>query len=214
VLLIYLVTLAAAGLGLFMLVREDLGALVVFGCVVLLLVLLFRVVGSIYVGQMLARLQAKQAHDRQERRERETFERLQLRFRQVRTADEQWQALCAAAQQLELAWICARVTNPDGGVDTSLWRRPTIPAGFDRLMTMSLPLRDVSAGRTVEFEAAVLVNGSLESAGHRAGLFSRLLDEMAEYHYPPDRGHRDPGPLCLSGAETPQQVRDEKGAHG
>ncbi len=212
VLLIYLVTLAAAGLGLFMLVREDLGALVVFGCVLLLLALLFRVVGSIYVGQTLARLQAKQAHDRQERRERETFERLQLRFRQVRTPEDQWQALCEAAQQLELAWICVRVTGADGGVDTSIWRRPTILAGFDRLMTMGLPLRDVSVGRTVEFEMAVLVNGSLESASHRAGLFNRLLDETAGCHWPPDHSQRNRGALDLSLTEVPQKLRDEKGS--
>jgi UDP-GlcNAc:undecaprenyl-phosphate GlcNAc-1-phosphate transferase len=199
VLLIYLVTLLAAGLGLFMLVREDVGALVVFGCVLLLIVLLFRAVGSIYVGQTLARLQAKHAHARQERRERETFERLQLRFRQVRTAHDRWQALCEAAQQLELAWICVRVTHAEGGMDTSIWRRSTIPTGFDRLMTMNLPVKNGPAGRTVEVEIAVLVDGSLESASHRAGLFSRLLDETAEPH-------------CLSPAEGSPKTSDERGS--
>jgi UDP-GlcNAc:undecaprenyl-phosphate GlcNAc-1-phosphate transferase len=190
VLLIYLVTLLAASLGLFMLVRNDLGALVMFGCELLLIMLLFRAVGNIYVGQTLARFRAKQIHDRQKRRERDTFEHLQLRLRRVRTAAERWRALCEAAQQLELAWICVRVTKADGGFDTSVWRRATVPAGFDRVLTMNFPLHDGAAGRTVEFEIAVLVNGSLESANHRAGLFSRLLDETAEHRRRPGDGRR------------------------
>jgi UDP-GlcNAc:undecaprenyl-phosphate GlcNAc-1-phosphate transferase len=210
VLMIYLATLLSAGLGLFMLVREDLGALVVFGCVLLLIVLLFRVVGSIHVGQMLTRLQEKHACTRQERRERDAFERLQLRFRQVHSAEERWQTLCEAAQQLELAWICVRATNVDGSADTTVWRRPVIPAGYDRVITVNLPVRGVSAGRAVEFEMGVLVNGSLESASHRAGLFSRLLEETAEYHHRSHMGHSGPGPVYRSLAEVPREIHDRR----
>jgi hypothetical protein len=38
-------------------------------------------------------------------------------------------------------------------------------------------VRNHGLSGAMEFEIAILVNGSLESAGHRATLFSRLIDE-------------------------------------
>jgi len=38
-------------------------------------------------------------------------------------------------------------------------------------------VRNHGLAGAMEFEIAILVNGCLESAGHRATLFSRLIDE-------------------------------------
>ena len=92
--------------------------------------------------------------------------------------------VCAAAEQLELAWVSLQATDADGGMETSIWRRPDTggegkltPAHFARIMTLSFPIHNVAGKRSVEFEIAVLVNGSLRSANHRAGLFVRLAEE-------------------------------------
>jgi len=208
VILIYLATLLAAGLGLFMLVRDDLGSLAIFGGAVLLILLLFRVVGVIHLRQTLTGLHRKYAHSRQERDERQTFERLQLYLRAMGRRDhfpplpagflaEQttsregehspfpwWQVVCAAAEQLELARVSLQATDTDGGMETWIWRRPDtggegklIPAHFARLMTLGFPIHNVAGKKCVAFEIAVLVNGSLRSANHRAGLFLRLAEE-------------------------------------
>jgi UDP-GlcNAc:undecaprenyl-phosphate GlcNAc-1-phosphate transferase len=208
VILIYLATLLAAGLGLFMLARDDLGALAIFGGVLLLILLLFRGVGVIRLRQTLTDLHRKYAHARQARDERQTFERLQLCRRAVGKGDDLpplpvdlpaeptenrrgepspflwWQVLCAAAEQLELAWVSLQATNADGNTETSIWRRPNTSdkdrmaaVHFARLMTLSFPIHNVAGKRSVEFEIAVLVNGSLRSANHRAGLFVRLAEE-------------------------------------
>ncbi len=208
VILIYLATLLAAGLGLFMLVRDDLGSLAIFGCVLLLIVLLFRVVGVIHLRQTLTGLHQKYAHSRQARDEQQTFERLQLYLRAMggkdhlpplpagflaeqmgnRVAEHSpfpwWQVVCAAAEQLELAWVSLQATDADGGMETWIWRRPStsgegtlIPAHFARIMTLSFPIHNVAGKKCVAFEIAVLVNGSLRSANHRAGLFLRLAEE-------------------------------------
>ena len=42
---------------------------------------------------------------------------------------------------------------------------------------MIIPLRNHGQAGPIEFEIAVSVNGSYESAGNRATLFSRLIDE-------------------------------------
>jgi UDP-GlcNAc:undecaprenyl-phosphate GlcNAc-1-phosphate transferase len=215
VILIYVATLLAAGLGLFMLVRDDLGALAIFGGVLLLLLLLFRVVGVIRPRQTLTGLYRKYAHARQARDERQTFERLQLHLRAVGkggdcpplpvdlpaepTEDRSgksspslwWQVLCSGAEQLELASVSLQATNADGSMETSIWRRPNTSdedkmavAHFARLMTLSFPIHNVAGKRSVEFEIAVLVNGSLQSANHRAGLFVRLAEECVRSKRP------------------------------
>jgi len=181
--LIYGATLTAAGLGLLMLVRRDLGSLVIFSGVLLLILLLFRAVGAIHIRQTLTRLQQKYTCSRQTRSEQQTFEHLQLYLRTVRTGPQQWQAVCAAAEQLELAWVSLQVTHANGDTETSLWRRQSTPAGFARIMVMSFPI-NLTGREPVEFEIAVLVNGSLQSANHRAGLFLRLAEECLARHTP------------------------------
>ena len=176
VILIYLATVFAAGLGLFMLIRDDLGSLVVFACVLFLIVLLFRIVGAVHPGATLAALQHKRYYARQERETQRTFERLQLGFRHMHN-DRWWQALCDAAQQLGLAWISVHIENANGTVDTFVWRAQSVPRESARVVTVSLPI--FVDRRWMEFEAAVLVNGSLESASHRLSLFGRLIDEGA-----------------------------------
>jgi UDP-GlcNAc:undecaprenyl-phosphate GlcNAc-1-phosphate transferase len=208
VILIYVATLLAAGLGLFMLVRDDFGSLAIFGGALLLILLLFRVVGVIHLRQTLTGLHQKYAHARQARDEQQTFERLELYLRAVGKREhlsslpagfpaEQpqdgrgepspfpwWRVVCAAAEQLELAWVSLQATNTDGSMETSIWRRPNARdkdkmtvAHFARLMTLSFPIHNVAGKRSVEFEIAVLVNGSLRSANHRASLFVRLAEE-------------------------------------
>jgi UDP-GlcNAc:undecaprenyl-phosphate GlcNAc-1-phosphate transferase len=170
VVMIYLVTLLAAGFGLFMLIRDDLGSLVIFSCVLLLLVLLFHVVGAVHLKTMLLSLQQRRCDSRREYIEKRTFENLQLRFRQVHDTHEWWQVICEAAQQFELAWISVHIVNRDGTTSTSVWRGQPVLGESSRIITVSVPVA-VDGGQT-QFELAVLVNGSLESAAHRATLFS------------------------------------------
>ncbi len=185
VLLIYLVTLLAAGSGLFMLLREDIGSLVVFGSVLLLLLLLFRVVGAVHLRETFIRVREKLASAQQQREERQTFEQLQLRVRQLNSPDDWWRTVCQAAEQLDLAWISLHVMNGDGLAQTSIWRRPDTPQGIHHIVTVSFPLAGNASTGPMEFEIAVLMNGRLESANHRADLFSRLANECVARHFPP-----------------------------
>jgi UDP-GlcNAc:undecaprenyl-phosphate GlcNAc-1-phosphate transferase len=187
VIAIYLATLLATGLGSLMLISEGLDSLIIFGCILFLIVLLFRAVGAVRLRETLAGLRANSACLRRERDERRTFEFLQLRFRQAGSDRDRWQAICEAAQQLELAWVSLRTTLADGSVDTSVWRRPGTPAKSPRIITMQLPIVDSRRNRVMEFEVAILVNHSLESASHRASLFNRLIEEHASFHGTPQR---------------------------
>jgi hypothetical protein len=177
VIAIYVTTCLATGLGLVMMVRNDAGSIVVFGCILFLLVLLFHVVGEVHIRATVAALQAKYAVARREKRERQTFEELQLRFRRAHDPGDWWQAVCDAGKGLDCAWVSLTARGKDGKMDTRVWRGTRPPCGTSRIVTMSLPLNDARTGTFVEFEIAISANGSLESAGRRGALFSRLIDE-------------------------------------
>jgi len=196
---IYLVTLLSAGLGLFMMVRQDIGSLIVFGCVLLLIVLLFQAVGTIGLRETLIGLQEKYVLTQRQKQERATFEHLQLQFRQVRNFDQRWLAICEAAQQMNFVWVCLKTSYEDGRINTTVWRTPSVippPArgqacpcegprfagtqrrgNLSHIVTVTLPFGDGQTGVWQELEIAIWAGGSLEAAGHRATLFSRLIDE-------------------------------------
>lgn len=177
VIAIYIATCVATGLGLFMMVRRDVGSLLVFGCLLLLLILLFRVVGEVQVKATLGALQDKYLLARREKQERRVFEDLQLRFRRAQSPGEWWQAVCDAGQGLGFAWVSMTARYDDGRLDTRVWRGTRPLSAVTNLVTMSLPAAVVDRGISVEFEIAIVADESLESAGRRGALFSRLMDE-------------------------------------
>ena len=179
---IYAATAGAAGLGLFMLVRRDTGAVVVFVCTLLLLALLFRVVGAVRFRATLLGLQVTYASARQRKREQRTFEDLQLSFRRVRNEGEWWSVVCDAARRMDFAWVSLTTTDSGGNMDTRIWRGTGEVPVDSPIVVMSLPLKDTRSEMHMEFDIAIVTNGSLESAGRRGALFGRLVDEYGPTH--------------------------------
>ena len=177
VMIVYLATAAAAGLGLFMMTGDDWSALLVFAAILGLIVLLFRVVGAVRLDDTLAHLQSKHQYDLAARHDKKAFESLQLQFRQVHDPDQWWPTVCEAAQRMDFAWVSLKTIRGDGRVEEELWRAPGAPPSLESLVTMDIPLRSAAPDRTVHLELALARNGSLEAAGRRATLFARLLDE-------------------------------------
>ena len=182
VIVIYLVTLTITGLGMFMMLTEGGAATVIFGCALVLLLVLFRVVGSVRFRDTVAGLRRRLRLSRQTHAEMRTFENLQLRFEEATRpsdwrANYWWQAVCMAAAQLDFAWLCLTVTDQDGNTHSSTWRRPDTPPNLTRAAVVKIPVPSSGANISVEFEAAVLLNGSIECATRRASLFGRLVDE-------------------------------------
>jgi hypothetical protein len=160
---------------------------------------LFQAVGTIGLRETLIGLQEKYVLTQRQKQERATFEHLQLQFRQVRNFDQCWLAICEAAQQMNFAWVCLKTSYEDGRINTTVWRTPSVKpppargqpcpcegprfAGTQRrgnlshIVTVTLPFRNGQTGVSQELEIAIWADGSLEAAGHRATLFSRLIDE-------------------------------------
>jgi UDP-GlcNAc:undecaprenyl-phosphate/decaprenyl-phosphate GlcNAc-1-phosphate transferase len=177
VMAIYAATCGAAGLGLFMMIRRDAGALILFGGILLLLVLLFRVVGAVRFRETIQQLQRKHAITVQEKRMRRTFEDLQLRFRRARDADQWWQAVCEAGEGFSFDSVSLVMTDRDGQAHTRTWRRAGCSRNGSRIVTMNLPLAAHSDQKCMECQVTIMAEPSLECAGHKGALFSRLVDE-------------------------------------
>jgi UDP-GlcNAc:undecaprenyl-phosphate GlcNAc-1-phosphate transferase len=179
VVIIYVMTLLSAGLGMFMMVTRNGDSLVVLFCVLLLLVLVFHVVGSVRLKEAIAGLRKKHQLAQQLRRETRSFEEAQLYFRSAHTSGLWWAAVGEAAKRMDFAWVSVKTTKKDGSIDTQVWRTAGSEPDLSKLVIMTIPFNDNGSEAQHEFEIAISVNGSYESAGRRATLFSRLIDEHA-----------------------------------
>jgi UDP-GlcNAc:undecaprenyl-phosphate GlcNAc-1-phosphate transferase len=177
--LIYLATAAAAGLGLFMMIGNGVGAVIVFVAVLSLIVLLFHAVGAFGLHDTLAHLQRKYKYAHYEREDRRIFEDLELQFRQIHDAAQWWGAVCEAARRMDFAWVSLKVTYADGRINEEVWRAPNCRLDPLTVVSFHVPVPTASPGLIVSLELATTRNGSLETTGRRATLFARLLDEYA-----------------------------------
>jgi len=184
VVLAYVVTLLTAGLGMFMMATHDINTLIVFGCILLLLLLLFRVLSTVRLQEAIVALQRKYKIARQIRLETECFEKVQLYFRQAKTFDQWWQAVCTAAQQLGFSKLKLPLKNGNNPHKALIWQRDGNEADQSETLKMKIPIRGPGTNSPLNIEVDVNISGSLESAGHRAALFSRLLDGHAKVSLP------------------------------
>ena len=204
VIFLYVVTLAAAGLGMFMMITRDLGAILVFACVVLLVVLVFRIVGSVSFRQTIAGIQRNLAVARQAREQEREFEDSELRIREARSFDDWWQAVSAAAEEMAFASLALSLANRDGTSRTLVWRRPGVEPEPHEVLKATVPVRDRRAGPPLDVEVTAEVNGSLELAGRQIALFGRLLDEHSIASLPPERPPESSSSSSSSSSSIPR----------
>jgi UDP-GlcNAc:undecaprenyl-phosphate/decaprenyl-phosphate GlcNAc-1-phosphate transferase len=175
VILIYLVSLLSAGLGLFMMVARGSESLIIFGCILLLLLLLFRIVGLMRLRQTISALQEKYRFVNQKKQDIQNFEHAQLYLRDVQNYKQWWQAVCLTAQNFDFAWLSLKTKDKQGNISTEIWQTKTGQPDLSKLIIMTVPFKDGELSH--ELEVAISVNRSYELAGHRATLFNRLVDE-------------------------------------
>ena len=193
VIAIYAMTLLVAGLGMLMMVTHDSGALIAFFCVLLLIILLFRVVGSVRLRKTVKGLQRRYTITRQVKKEISNFQSAVLCFDQASTPDQWWQAVCTGAQHMDFVWLSIGFTDTDGTVHTQIWRRADSKSNLSDVAILTIPVCGQKGTEPMDIELAIAVGGSLESVCRRAALFSRMIDE-----HDPVRLHVKDGVHCLN----------------
>ncbi len=184
VILMYLVTLLAAGLGMFMMFTQDTGTIIVFAGISGLIILVFRVVGAVHFRDSINALQRNIAIAREVRQDRKVFDNAVLRAREAKSFDDWWRAICAAAGELDFVHLSLHLNNRDGTARTLAWRSGYGELQPYQILNLVIPLRQRRTGDPLRMQAAVHVNGSLEAAGRRVAFFSRLIDENSLQRVP------------------------------
>jgi UDP-GlcNAc:undecaprenyl-phosphate GlcNAc-1-phosphate transferase len=183
VIIAYVMTLLTSGLGMFMLLTRNVQSIIVFVCIVLLIVLAFRVVGSVRLLETIRGIQKKYTLTNQIKREIEEFEKVQLFLLQAGNFDQWWQAVCLAAERMNLANLSMRLTNRDGTKRVLTWDGNNKCIG-DNLVRMTIPVPDRRLGPPLSLAVEIASRDSLESAGRRGTLFTRLIDEYGIANLP------------------------------
>ena len=176
VLCAYLITLAAAGFGMFMIVSRSWGTILIFAGILTLLGLVFRVIGLVKVGQTLLKLRQKYIDSNIVNQEKEGFEKARLQFSNAETFEQWWQSLCIAAEKMDFTDISLLLTQRDGQQQILSWNKETKRDSRNTIQ-MTIPIRDRRSDSMLKLNVGIKMNGSLESAGRRARLFNRLIDE-------------------------------------
>lgn len=193
VLVLYGVSTAAAGLGLFMLTDHGMFSFALFPVALLLLVGVFRLVGAIRLRESIAAFRRNLAIAQEASGERRCFEESQLRLREAESFDHWWDCVCDTAERLSFGLISMTLTRSDGEMHELIWQRHQEETAGPRLLRMTFHLGDGGVGRPVFLEAHIGVNGSLEAAARRGALFSRLIDEHQPWRIAPPHHPLEPG---------------------
>ena len=176
VIVAYGVTVLISGLGFFLLATRSGASVIVFLACLLLLLLVFRIVGSVRLGETLAGIQRRRQLISEQGAERRCFDEVQLHFFNAETFDQWWHCVCEATGTLQFARVQLDLTNRDGSRRTLAWDNPNIDASPERI-DMHVPIPDRRDGSDVKLNVQIPRDGSLESVGRRITYLTRLMEE-------------------------------------
>jgi len=188
VLLIYLVTFVIAGLGMLMMATHNAETILIFAGILFLLILLFRWVGVLKVREIIVGLQRHRSLAVEANKLRRSFDTAQLHIRCVESFDQWWRAVQSSAEKMGFTAITLPLRNRDGTEQTLIWHSSTpgeLPCSKE-VVNVTLPVSQRRADETLRIALSIPVGDSLESAGRRATLFGRLIDENGLDKIPPD----------------------------
>ncbi|MCK5000515.1 MAG: undecaprenyl/decaprenyl-phosphate alpha-N-acetylglucosaminyl 1-phosphate transferase [Anaerohalosphaera sp.] len=172
----YIITLGIAGMGFLLLAtRSTASVLVLFSCLLILL-LIFRIIGSIRLRETMAGIQSRKALSSQQNIERKNFEEVELHFRRAKDFQTWWQVICIAAEKLDFAKLNLMLTNRDGTPRTLSWQVSEL-VDSKLLVNMKIPIPDRRSDSYLTLEVWAAKNGSLEAVVRRVTLLARLVEE-------------------------------------
>jgi len=207
VIVMYVLTLLAAGMGMFMMATRGIGTIAIFFCVVLVLILVFRLLGAVRFRETVVRLKRKQAVSRQVKQEVESFEKIELYFQQAKTFEQWWKTVCHAADDMNFVKSSLLLNNRDGSTQILAWEKNDKHKIKHDIVEVNVPVRDRRKGLGLKLKVNVCVNGSVESVGRRIALFGRLLEEYGLVDLP--REAKDSSIQDIKDEEPPTVIEQQ-----
>ncbi|MBL7146707.1 MAG: hypothetical protein ISS76_20880, partial [Phycisphaerae bacterium] len=146
-------------------------------CIFVLLLLVFRIVGSVRLRETIEGLRLRYAITNRTKEETRDFEAAELHLRRAKTFDEWWRAVSTAAEMMDFLDISLPLTNRDGTSRTLTWRKNGSEQDSQNHIGVNIPIHDRRLGPPLNLKIEAYADGSLESAGRRIALFTRLVEE-------------------------------------
>lgn len=179
VMAMYGLTVLASGIGMFMMVVPQAYVWIVPFVALAPLLAAFRAAGCVRLRDVKTALQKRYGLFHQEHEERKSFEDAALYFRRATTFDQWWTAASTAADKMDFLTMELPLINRDGTARALTWQHNGngLYHGPEGLIQVHLPVRDRRGGSSLSLRIEVHKNGSLEAAGRRVALFTRLIEE-------------------------------------
>lgn len=177
VIVMYIVTALAAGMGLLMTFTRNLGTVLVLAAALVPVLIVFRMVGAIRFREAITALQRNRAMARQDRRQQKGFEEMRLQLQDAKSFDQWWRALRRAARRLGFVRMIVTVDDGSGAVQQHRWRSIAKELQVVQVLHVAFPRFRHGAGRMMTIEVDVPADDALETASRPVTWFGRLLDE-------------------------------------
>ncbi len=186
----YLVTAAAAGIGLLMLLTPGESSLAVFLLGLVAILLVFRAIGSVALRKTLQGIRDRIKLAQTQHSEQRKYQESDMAFRTVKDLEQYCRCMCKAAEAFDFAKLSLEMNRNGSSQKIFDWQsrhsgntRNTVAQSHaewncqEDLLEMSVPVKSTLHGHNGRLSMHIRKNGSLESAGRRAALFARLADE-------------------------------------
>lgn len=190
-LIAYAVTASITGLGFFMIFTRSMASVSILLICLTLLLVLFRLIGSVKLRDVLNGIHQRLDRVQEQRSARRTFEEAQLRFRNAETLDQWWGCVCTAAHAFDFACVSLELASHQNSTQNLTWKKDNTSDSdsdtdiiLENLLQVRIPIKDRHTANPLLMQIQVKPNGSLETAGHRIALFTRLADEFAPNSQP------------------------------
>jgi len=184
VIILYMTSIATATLGLFMLISSEIAAMIMFLCIVLLLVMFFMLAGSVHFRKTIIAIRNNRAIKKELKKHRNSFEEMQLHFREAKALDEWWDVVSLSADKMNFINLSLPVTNHDGSKRILEWKKDGNNVKEHEKITMSIPIHEYRSNKNINLKIDVHKDRSLEIIGSKVALFGRLLDEYGSIPEP------------------------------
>ncbi|MCH7917243.1 MAG: undecaprenyl/decaprenyl-phosphate alpha-N-acetylglucosaminyl 1-phosphate transferase [Planctomycetes bacterium] len=179
--LAYAITALVSGLGFVMIWTRSTASLLVFLLCLALILMVFKEIGSTSFRRACEVIRERAGIAYAQRMEQKSFEEARLSFNNAETFEQWWQSLMKAGSSLDCTSIALSLETRNGHPRLFVWHREKTgikPVGEEELIHLRIPVRDRRKGGLGRIEVAIPAHKqSIESAGRRGALFTRLIEE-------------------------------------
>ncbi len=175
--LAYAITIISTGFALAMMTIRGIHSVVMLLGSLVAFVLIFRCIGCFKLGKSLEDLQNRMDVGKRQRIQRKKFENAQLELQNAESLEQWWECMCKAADVMEFTKLCLAMDQAKNPAKRLEWIKATNSTTVEDMLQVKIPMEHGESLNAASLEINVQRKQSLESAGQRIALFTRLTEE-------------------------------------